>query len=262
MLDLRLVEVVEQRQRQVRRRAVAAGPTVQRLGPRLRHQLAEVLDRAGRGHHHHHRAAGQQCHRPQVFLEAETRLRKQRRVGRMRQRDGQQRVAVTGRLGDDVGTDLAAAAGLVVDDDVELPALAQLLADLARHHVGQAAGRKGHDVADGRCRLRIVRALRPQGLRCDQWRRGHQADHAAAAQQFTSFHHGLVSCRCGRVRFSPRPIAAAGCRPPPGLRFRPGGANARGARRAGADHHRATSRPPALRRGRGSLHCRPARPGR
>src|SRR6218665_1116032 len=44
------------------------------------------------------------------------------------------------------GADLCVAAGPVVDHDVDLPALAQLLADLARHLVRQAARRKGHHV--------------------------------------------------------------------------------------------------------------------
>jgi hypothetical protein len=59
-----------------------------------RDQALQVLDRAGHRHHDQHRAAGQQGDRAQVFLEAEGRLGKQRHVGRMRQRDRQQRVAV------------------------------------------------------------------------------------------------------------------------------------------------------------------------
>ena len=61
----------------------------------------------------------------------------------------QERVAVGGRLGDDRGADHGALAGLVVDDDGLAELLAEILGDHARHDVGGAAGRIGHDELDG-----------------------------------------------------------------------------------------------------------------
>ena len=65
-----------------------------------------------------------------------------------------QRVAVAGRLGDDVGTDIAAGPRLVVD--YQGLAELRLLAEQPREYVGRAAGREGDDQSyrSGRVGLR------------------------------------------------------------------------------------------------------------
>ena len=60
----------------------------------------------------------------------------------------QQRVAVGRGLGNDVGADHRAAAGLVVDDEALAQRLLQPLREKAGVVVGRAAGGEGHDDAD------------------------------------------------------------------------------------------------------------------
>ena len=59
--------------------------------------------------------------------------------------DGQQGVAVGIGFGDDLGADIAAGAGAVVDDDRLAPFARQPIGDDARHDIGGAAGGKRHD---------------------------------------------------------------------------------------------------------------------
>jgi hypothetical protein len=103
----------------------------------------------------------------------------------VRQRDREQRVAVGRRLRDQIGADLAAPARPVVDHDIHLPAFAERLPDRARHHVGQPAGWKRHDVADRCARFRIVDALGPRQA-------GQQA--GTRDDQFTSLHACVSVC--------------------------------------------------------------------
>ncbi len=69
---------------------------------------------------------------------------------------GQQRVAVGGRLRDDVGRDRARSAGPVLDDDRLAEQLGHALAERSRHDVGAAARCETNEQPD--------RLLRP-GLR-------------------------------------------------------------------------------------------------
>ena len=71
----------------------------------------------------------------------------------------QERVAVAGRIGGGDGTDHAARAGEIFDEEVLPEALGELLRDEARHHVGRSAGGVGHDDADLARRIAAGRVL-------------------------------------------------------------------------------------------------------
>jgi len=74
-------------------------------------------------------------------------------------RGEQERVAVGRSLGDDLACDHAARSGLVVDHHL-LPELGrQPLGHQPRHHVGDAAGREGHDQSD-----RLLGVLGPRSV--------------------------------------------------------------------------------------------------
>src|SRR5262245_10506073 len=75
----------------------------------------------------------------------------------MRHVGEQQRVAVGRGFGGDLGAQAAAGAGAVVDDDLLAERFSQPLADQAGEHVGAAAGRVGHDHADGSIGIRLRR---------------------------------------------------------------------------------------------------------
>ena len=67
----------------------------------------------------------------------------------MRQRDRQPRVTVRRGFGDKVGPQIGVGTRLVVDKNSSLHCLGQLLPNQTGHHVGEAAGGKGHHVANG-----------------------------------------------------------------------------------------------------------------
>ena len=73
-------------------------------------------------------------------------------IGRERIRGHQQRMAVRGGAGDDLGTDIAAGAGFIVDDDRLVPAPLNFFADGARQDVGTGAGRERHHDGYGAAR--------------------------------------------------------------------------------------------------------------
>ena len=77
----------------------------------------------------------------------------------------QQRVAVGRRLRHDVGADQRARAGAVLDHDGLLERRGQAIADGARQHVGERAGRIRHDEAQrpGRIILRLRREREQRG---------------------------------------------------------------------------------------------------
>ena len=133
---------------------------VDRIGQRL-------VRRVGAGHHHQRRV-GEQHDRRQVLLRVVRHLRVQRRVDRqvagLAEHD---RVAVGRRLGDRVDAEVAAGAGLVVDDEGPAGGRGDLLAGLAGNDVGAAAGRERHDDAD-----RLGRPGLREGARAERrWRR-------------------------------------------------------------------------------------------
>ena len=82
-------------------------------------------------------------------------------------RGDQQRVPVRLGLRREIGADVAAGAGLLLDDDRLAPLRLQLVGGDARQHVVDAASRERHDELD---RLARKRALRIGGTR----QRGHR----------------------------------------------------------------------------------------
>src|SRR5579864_8862817 len=67
----------------------------------------------------------------------------------------EQRVPVRGRFRDQLGTDAAAGAATIVDDDLLLESLAQELRERSRDNVGGSAGRKWNDEANRLVRISI-----------------------------------------------------------------------------------------------------------
>jgi len=112
-------------------------------------ELAHVVDRIVRpGHDGERQHAGERDRLEIRFgIEAgmgvEVRRRRMGAVG-----SHQQRVAVGRRLGGELGADIAARAGAVLDHDVAAELACELLGDEARRHVGALPGRIGHDQSD------------------------------------------------------------------------------------------------------------------
>ena len=109
-------------------------------------------------------------HRPQhgdageILGGIERQLGVERRRDRVRgDRVEADRVAVGGRLGDDVGADIAARARAVLDDELLAGQLTELGADDAGECVGRPAGRKDHDVAHRPARPVVGRAGNARG---------------------------------------------------------------------------------------------------
>ncbi len=135
---------LEELARQVDRGAVAARRHVElaRVGARVGDQRAHVGDAVGgrlrRVHDEDVRHAGDERDRREVLDRVVGHLRIQRRIDRLRaDRSHQQRVAVGRRLGDEIGAQVAAGAGLVLDDE----ALAEGLGELGRERAGEDVGR-------------------------------------------------------------------------------------------------------------------------
>src|SRR6266568_898056 len=120
----------------------------------------------------------------------------------------QHRVSVGRGLGDDVGADIAARAGPVVDHDLLREALGELLRDDASDDVGAAARREGDDEAD---RLGGIGVRRRGRLRrqCRERRRERQS--GAAALHFLFFLAAFLSpCFAKYSRAVRKPPSAAG----------------------------------------------------
>ncbi len=92
-----------------------------------------------------------------------------------------QRVTVGRGLRDDVGTDVSAGAGAVVDDHGLAPFFAHFGGNQARCRIGGTARREGHD--DAYAPARIVVGLR----RCGKGKAGAER----SSQQFDWVHHGF-----------------------------------------------------------------------
>ena len=121
--------------------------------PRLRaRQRDEVLQRLGfdlRMHDEQHRHIGDVGDGNERGLGVERHLGVEELIGcEDAGRRHQQRVAVGRRLRDRVGADIAAGARAVFHDDRLAERLRHLVADRARQHVGEPAGRERRDHAD------------------------------------------------------------------------------------------------------------------
>jgi hypothetical protein len=141
--------VVEHHARQVRRSAVARRGIAELAGVRLAvgHQLLDVLRGNGRVHHQHVRQVADLHHRREALDRVVADLLVQADVDGQRPRGPeQQHVAIGRRAGHRFGAQVAAGAGLVLDDH----RLAQLdrRGQRACHRVGGAARGKGHDHHD------------------------------------------------------------------------------------------------------------------
>jgi hypothetical protein len=119
-----------------------------RACPHERDQLLHVARRQRRVRIHHQRHDHHLRDRHEVADGVVGRLR----LGVEVDGDGadahQQRVAVGGRLGDELVADRGIAAGAVLDDDLLAEHLGELGRDEPRGDIGAAAGGRGHDQPD------------------------------------------------------------------------------------------------------------------
>ena len=124
------------------------------------HLLQRLVRRVCRGTQHE-RAAADQDHRLERFHRVVRHARIDARVDRVRaDRAAEDRVAVRLRLCHEIGADVAARAGLVLDDDGLAQSRGELLADEAREGVRVAADGERNDVRD-----RLGRPLLGDGRR-------------------------------------------------------------------------------------------------
>ena len=101
-----------------------------------------------------------------------------------------QGVAVPGRFGNGVQTDVAAGSRLVVNHHGLAECDGQPLAQAARNHIGCAARNKGHDQLDGPRRP----GLRPSGRHSAK-----TSQCGAKANEFASEHVGLLVCQQSNI---------------------------------------------------------------
>src|SRR6266571_2791022 len=126
--------------------------------------------------------------------------------GERRGRAHEERVAVGGRLRHGVRADMAARAGLVLDEHLLLPNFGELRRHEARERVGAAAGRKGHDDAhrlrgeglrgggEGENRQRFGERRDLRRGEEQRAQRGERTDHSTLAPEATTtFAHFAVS---------------------------------------------------------------------
>src|SRR5437870_4784891 len=146
--DLDLGHVEEQLARQVRD-AARAGRRVRqlvRLAPRQLDQLLQVVRRHRGMHRDHERPLRELDDRRDVVHRVERQL-VQARVHRVAARHQQQGVTVGRRLDRKLGAQIAASAGLVLDDHLVAEPLGELLRDQPRDEIGAAAGSERRDDA-------------------------------------------------------------------------------------------------------------------
>jgi hypothetical protein len=138
--------------RHVQRRAHRADGEVQlpRLGLGQRDELAHVLHRQARAGHQDRRRGGHAGERGEVLHRVEGQRGVQRGVDGVAGEAQQQRVAVGRGLGDRVGGDVAARAGLVLDDDGAAQRGTHADGQRARQRVGRAAGGRADEDTHGR----------------------------------------------------------------------------------------------------------------
>ncbi len=103
------------------------------------------LRRRGVRHHHDVRLHADQRDRREVGDRVVAERGVEKAVGRVRHRGDEERVAVGLGLGDRLGADIGAGAGLVLDHDLLAPDLGEPMADDAGDRVGGAAGHERND---------------------------------------------------------------------------------------------------------------------
>ncbi len=187
--------------RQVRHIAVAGRAVGQlaRVGLGVGHELLHAVGRHGGVDHQRQRHHRRQRHGRQVAQHVVLHALVQRRA----ERDGrgvvEQRMAVGRRLADQRAADVAVGAGLVVHHHRLAHLLRQLLRQQARHHVGGAAGREGHNHGDGLGRIGLRQ--RAGCGQCRQCAAGGQGQAGAAVD-------GVHVCLLGVVCYCVRPASS------------------------------------------------------
>jgi hypothetical protein len=120
------------------------------LCPRDGDQLFDVRHRQRGMHDQHIRRITDQRHRREALQHVVGRLRTEVRIDRQHaRRREEQRVSVGRRARHHLRADRAAATAAVIDDELRAENFAELLHEVARHHIERAAGRRGDDDADG-----------------------------------------------------------------------------------------------------------------
>ena len=161
----------EQLHRQVGQAADADGGVVELP---LARQFDELLDRLRRRRVRHQQDFADLRHhrnRREVLFAVVGQFGIERRIGGVARKHHQQRVAVGFGLRDRAGSDGAAGAGAVVDDDGLTELLADVLADQPRQNVGDASGAGRHDHLDGARRI-VLRVRRWATLPARERQRG------------------------------------------------------------------------------------------
>ena len=119
------------------------------IGLGIGDELGNRFDRQRRIHLHDHGGAHDARDRSDIAEEIEIEVVVERHVDHVRRRDQEQRIAVGRRVGSGLGTDIAAGARPVVDDELLAEPLRQPVADQAGVDVGRGAGRKADDDMHG-----------------------------------------------------------------------------------------------------------------
>src|SRR6266403_1035833 len=130
-------------------------------------------------------------------------------------RRDQQRVAVRLGVCRSADPDVAARSGLVLNDESTANGIAEMRSENARHDVGRAAGRKGHDDLDRA--LGIARGLRPgrpeTGRRCRAYHEaGGPENLAARSACWSLIGHWVLPARNLTYRTRPPRGSESPCR--------------------------------------------------
>jgi hypothetical protein len=165
-------------------------------------------DLAGRVHHYDEGTAEDARNGRNVADEIEIEFVVERRVGRLRRTDNEQRVSVCGRAHDRLGADIGSGTRPVLDDKRLAEPLQEPSTDQACHDVEGAAWGSGNDDAHGPRRI----GLRPSGPRESRQRgsAGGQMQKLPPAGKFhfgppfTSFDHLVVTA--GHPPFAGRSV--------------------------------------------------------
>ena len=188
MHHLRAGHALEHHAGEMRRGAVALAAEAHLAGARLDviDQFPERAHRQVLAHDHH---IGHRAHQGEwnELLRLVGELLVEALVdGQRPRRAEQQRVAVGLGLVGEIGPDVAAGAGLVLDHDRLAPSGLQLVADDAREHVVDAAAGEGHD--DPHCAGREGRLRRRRIGR----NRGNESNEASGGDPFHKSYSGLM----------------------------------------------------------------------
>ena len=165
--------LVEGRERQMRRRAVAGRGGIELAGLRLGEldQFLDGLDRQLRIGRQNQRVLAGQNDGLEIAQRLVAKRRIERQVGRQRRIGGyEQRVAVGGGLGDKLGANAAAGAGTIDDDDRLSPCGGESRAERAGQKVDSPSGRVGDDDLDHVIGIFGAHRRRPgdqKGGKCD-----------------------------------------------------------------------------------------------